>query len=203
MRKSRLSLCAVILVSSLTVFAQDSVDKQARHVPTNVPNKEEIEANQRMAESLRSPTFIKLRLVFLNPNTDETSDLAPPYKSGDPIAIRLILNHYFSGPIIFVDSVNQYRNLQLELRRDGDVVPYKKATQRSVERTETEPPNESSATLTFLPEKDYVLRRINLSDWYKTLLPGHYQLTVKRRFVWGGDWVQSELITFDVASNEP
>jgi hypothetical protein len=185
----------VILALSLTVFAQRSIDKQARHVPT----KDEIEANERMAESLRSPTFIRLRLLFLNPNTDETSDLAPPYKSGDPIAIRLILNHFFNGPITFTDYLNQYRNLQLELLRDGDVVPYKTEVQQSVERARIEPPNDGSATRRYVPEKDYVLQRINLSEWYQTLLPAHYQLTVKRRFVWDGEWVQSDSITFDVA----
>lgn len=197
MWKSCLNLWAVILASSLTVFAQESTDKQGRHVPT----KEEMEANERMVESLRNPTFIRLRLVFLNPNTDETSDLAPPYKSGDLIAIRLILNHSFNGPITFVEYLNKYRNVQLELLRDGDVVPYKDS-QETVERARTGPPNESSATKQFLPEKDYVLQRINLSDYYGTLLPGHYQLTVKRRFVWEGGWAQSDSITFDVGSNE-
>lgn len=199
MRKSCLNLCAVILASSLPIFAQGTIDKNGRHVPI----KEEREANERMAESLRSPTFVRLRLVFLNPNTDETTDLAPPYKSGDPITIRLILNHFFNGPITFVDYINQYRNLQLELLRDGDVAPYKKEVQRSVERGRTEPPNESSATMQFLPERDYILHRINLSEWYKTLLPGHYQLTVRRRFVWEGEWVQSDSITFDIAQTEP
>jgi len=198
MWKSCLNLCAVVLASSWTVFAQGNVDKQARHVPT----KEEIEANKRMYETLRTPTFIRLRLVFLNPNTDETSDLAPPYKSTDRIAIRLILNHFFNGPITFVKYANQHRNLQLELLRDGDVVPYSKEAQQSVDRALTEPPNESSATMQFDAEKDYVLQRINLSDWFKTLLPGHYQLTVRQRFVWDGGWVQSDSITFDVGLDE-
>jgi hypothetical protein len=198
MRKSYLNLCAVILASSLPVFAQGSVEKHGRHVPA----KEEIEANERMMENLRSPTFMRLQLVFLNPNTDETTNLAPPYKSGDPIAIRLILNHSFNGPITSLEFLNQYRNLKLELLRDGDIVPYKKEAQRSVEKALTEPPNESSAEMQFLPEKDYVLQRINLSDWYETLLPGHYQLTVRRRFIWEGEWVQSDSITFDIGPAE-
>ena len=150
----RIILLAVIISFAIPVFAQG--------------NREEIEANERMAVSLRNPTFIRLRLVFLNPNTDETTDLAPPYKSTDRVAIRIILNHFFNGPITIVQSVNQFRDLQLELLRDGDVVPYKKGAQQSVDRALTEPPNESSAAIQCLPEKDYTLRRINLSDWYKT-----------------------------------
>jgi hypothetical protein len=97
-----------------------------------------------------------------------------------------------------MESLNQYRDLQLELMRDGDVVPYKKEAQEQFNRALSEPPNGSAAPIHFLPEKDYTLRRIDLSDWYKTLLPGHYQLTVRRRFAWEGEWVQSDSITFDI-----
>jgi hypothetical protein len=196
----RIVLLAITFSVALQVHAQGTIDKHGRYIPTQ----EEIEANQRMAESLRSPTFIRLRLVFLNPNTDETSDLAPPYKSADRIAIRVILNHYFNGPITIVESRNQYRDLQLELLRDGDVVPYKKEAQQGSKRALTEPPNDGSKTIQLLPGRDYTLPlRINLSDWYKPLLPGHYQLTFKRRFVWGGEWVQSDSITFVVGPPEP
>jgi hypothetical protein len=164
----RILLWMVIISFPLSVFSQGTIDKHGRYIPTQ----EEIEANQRMAESLRSPTFIRLRLVFLDPNTDETSDLAPPYKSANRIAIRVILNHYFNGPITIVESRNQYRDLQLELLRDGDVVPYKKEAQQGVTRALTEPPNEGSKTTQLLPGRDYMLPlRINLSDWYKPLLP--------------------------------
>jgi len=195
----RIVLLAITISFALPVFAQGTIDKHGRYIPTQ----EEIEANKRMAEGLRSPTFIRLRLVFLNPNTDETSDLAPPYKSTDRVAVRVILNHYFNGPITVIESLNQYRDLQLELLRDGEVVPYKKEAQQRVDRTLTEPPNDSSAPIQFLPEKDYALQRINLSDWYKTLLPGHYQLTVRRRFVWEGEWVQSDSVTFDIGPDKP
>src|SRR5690349_13948695 len=98
--QSKMRMALLMIISfSLPVFAQGTIDKHGRYIPTQ----EEIEASKRMAESLRSPAFIRLRLVFLNPNTDETSDLAPPYKSTDRIAIRVILSHYFNGPITIVE----------------------------------------------------------------------------------------------------
>jgi hypothetical protein len=193
----RVLLLTLILSCPLSVFAQGTIDKDGRLITT----KEQIEANERMAESLRKPTFIRLRLAFLKPNTDETTDLAPPYKSGDPISIRMILNHFFNGPIIITDYLNSYTDRELELLRDGDVVPYTKEAQQGVKRARTEPPNDGSRTTQLLPERDYTLPMIYLSDWYETLLPGHYQLTVKRRFVWGGEWVTSDSITFDVGPN--
>jgi hypothetical protein len=124
--------------------------------------------------------------------------LPPSYEATDRIAIQVILSHYFNGPITIIESLNQYRDLQLELLRDGDVVLYKKEAQEQLDRALSEPFNDSSAPIQFLPEKNYA-QRINLSDWYQTLLPGHYQLTVKRRFVWGGEWVHSDSITFDIS----
>ncbi len=193
----RVLLFMLIVSVPLSVFAQDAIHQRGRYVPT----KEEVEANERLSEILRNPTFIRLRLVFLNPNTDETTDLAPPYKSGDPITVRVILNHYFNGPITIVDFLNPYTSLRLELLRDGDVVPYKMEARQSVKKALTEPPNDGSKTTQVLPETDYALpQRINLSDWYKSLGLGRYQLTVKRRFVWGGEWVRSDSITFEIGN---
>ena len=190
----RIVLVAVTLCFAVPAVAQDRVDKQGRYVATT----EEVELNARMAESLRSPTFIRLRLVFLNPNTDEKSDLAPPFKSTDRIAICVILNHYFHSPITILESLNQYSNVQIELLRNGDVVPLNKEARKRVDSALTDPPAGASAAIQLLPGKEYELQRINLSDWYKTLWPGQYQLTVKRRFVWDGEWVQSDAIIFEI-----
>jgi hypothetical protein len=195
----RTVLLAMTISFGLPVFAQGTIDKHGRYIPTQ----EEIETNKRIAESLRSPSFISLRIVFLNANTDETSNLAPPYKSTERVAIRVILNHYFNGPITIIEYLNQYADFQLELLRDGEVVPYKREAQKQVDLALSEPPNGSSAPVQFLPDKDYMLRRLDLSDWYKRLLPGHYQLTVKRRFVWGGEWVRSDSVIFDIAPDKP
>lgn len=194
----RIIFLAITFSFALPIFAQGTIDKHGRYIPTE----EEIEANKRMGEKLRHPTLVRLRLVFLNPNTGETSDLAPPYKSTDRIAIRVILNNYFDSPLTVIEYLDQYVDLQLELMRDGDVVPYKKEAQKQVDRALSELPNGSNAPAQLLPGKDYKSRPIDLSDWYETLLPGHYHLTVKRRFVWGGDWVQSDAITFDISSGE-
>jgi hypothetical protein len=39
---------------------------------------------------------------------------------------------------------------------------------------------------------------INLDQWYEPLQSGRYQLVVRKRFVWDGDWVQSNPVLFDV-----
>lgn len=47
----RIVLLAMTISFALPVFAQGTIDKHGRHIPIQ----EEIEANKRMAESLRSP----------------------------------------------------------------------------------------------------------------------------------------------------
>ena len=44
---------------------------------------------------------------------------------------------------------------------------------------------------------------VRLEDWYDRLGPGHYELTVRKRFVSDGDWVQSNSGTFDVQPRKP
>jgi len=39
---------------------------------------------------------------------------------------------------------------------------------------------------------------LQLRDWYEPLEPGHYQLSIKHRFEIGQDWIESEVLTFEV-----
>ncbi len=53
------------------------------------------------------------------------------------------------------------------------------------------------------PGSEYEWTRVSLEDWYEPLGPGHYQLTVRKRFAWDGDWVQSNPVIFDVQPRNP
>jgi len=50
---------------------------------------------------------------------------------------------------------------------------------------------------------EYSLYQISLKDWYGSLGSGRYQLTIRRRFVWDGDWVQSNLVIFEIQPRKP
>jgi hypothetical protein len=48
------------------------------------------------------------------------------------------------------------------------------------------------------PNVETVYSQLNLRDWYGTLQPGRYELTLKHRFWARGKWVESNTATFDV-----
>lgn len=52
--------------------------------------------------------------------------------------------------------------------------------------------------VSLVPNREYPWIRVRLSDWYGKLGIGHYQLTVRKRLVPNGDWVESNPVTFDV-----
>jgi hypothetical protein len=196
------AVLALIFAGVISVFGQHgTIDKFGRYNP----DPQEEETNKRNFELLLKPSFIKLRLVLLKPETDQQSNSAPayPYPYKTPIAVQLILTQYSSVPITLTEYANGFRDTQLELLRDGEKVTYAKKARQAIELVNSEPPSESSNFIEIIPERDYRFTRIDLSKWYGNLLPGHYYLTVRKRFAWGGDWVQSESLTFDIASAVP
>jgi hypothetical protein len=90
-----------------------------------------------------------------------------------------------------------------ELFRDGELLAYTKEAQAYADRTENEPANGSGAGANLLPGREYPYRQVRLENWYEPLGPGHYQITVRRRFIWAGDWLQSTPCTFDILPDKP
>ncbi len=94
-----------------------------------------------------------------------------------------------------------YYQYRPELSRDGDLVSYTKSAQEKVDQAEREivPRSGSVASITLAPGRESRGFLVNLEGWYESpLRPGHYQLIVRKRFAWNGDWVESNPVTFDV-----
>lgn len=192
-----LGLCASILLLTVSVCAQSKIEEHE----VQRPKEEELAANKRMTEALRHPALITLRLVSIPRDFSkegEPTDTPAPYRQGDWIDFQLMISHSFSEPLLIWQELDPYYNLRPELIKDGDLVPYKKETQENVDRKERELPNGSAAPSRLPPGREYEWQRVDLEDWYKPLGPGRYQLTVRRRFTWDGDWLQSSPVIFDV-----
>lgn len=189
-------LLGFALSCALLVSAQATINDRGQYVPTA----EELASSKRLYEALLNPNFIRLRLIFLDPNTDEQTAIPPVYTDRDRVVIALILVHSFNEPIRFSQSRDPFTDVQLELLRNGEKMPLTKRAQQKTERSETDPSRDSLVS-EFLPGKEYRLAPIDLRQWYGTLSPGQYQLTVRRRFVSGGAWLDSDPIIFNV--NEP
>src|SRR5882724_1130383 len=193
MRRKYLTVCAIILTAILSTSAQTPDQTPIRH-----PTEEELAANKRLQELLRHPTFNTLRLVSAPRDVprEAPTDTPAPYKVKDYIGFELFVTQNSSEKITIWSSVDPYDQCRPELTKDGEILPYNKRAQKEVESDR--PPSGSGAPITFEPGREYGPQRIGLDDWYETLTPGRYRLTVRKRFTWDGDWAVSNPVYFEV-----
>jgi hypothetical protein len=99
-------------------------------------------------------------------------------------------------------GLSLYYQYRPELYKDGDLVAFSKIITERVAGSERNPFSISSRPYTLVPNREYESTTLHLDDWYDRLGPGHYQVSVRKRFIWDGDWVQSNAVTFDVVPRE-
>lgn len=177
----------LLVVVSITVQSQVELQKS-----------QDPQSNQSQSAVLDDASRIRMSLEFFDPVKNDSTTTASQFLRGDKITIRLLFTHYYLDPQVISETGEQFRDTQIELLQDNVALPYLKSVQQSLARTEAELPTNSIAITTLLPDKEYKLAAINLSDWFGVLPPGHYQVTVKRRFSWAGKWIASEPLTFDI-----
>jgi len=186
-KKQFISSCVLILAATFSVLAQGTANQ---------------ESSNRLIELLRHPTFITLRLVCRSKAGDLT-DAPPPYKEKEFISCESFITQNSSEQITIWNELNLYYEYRVDLVRDGDAVSYIKEAKEGIEIAERRPPSGSSAPMVMKPGREYSLRSLNLKEWYGLLSPGRYQLTLRRRFVWDGDWVQSNPVIFEIEARKP
>jgi hypothetical protein len=201
MSKKCFDLCAAILGLALSVYAQGTIDEHGVYHPSE----EEIAAHKRLNELLGKPTFITLRLVSI-PHSfshEKPSHTPPPYTVGDWISFQVFITQSLSENIVIWNHVWPYYEFRPELYKDGDILPYSKEAQERVDRADQQPPSGSGGPSRLDPGRELEWATVKMEDWYEPLGPGHYQLTVRKRFAGDGDWVQSNPVTFDVQLRKP
>jgi hypothetical protein len=185
MTKRLVGLSGVLIASALTVLAQSTSPDQ----PTG----------ERLIELLRHPNFFTLRLSTPNySQREKPTDTPAPFSEGDSIDFQLFMTQNSSSSITVWTEADFYFAYRPELMRDGEILPYTKEAKAGVKTADTQPYNGSGAPHVMEPGREYVLYTIILACWYKPLQPGRYQLIVRKRFVWDGDWVGSNPVVFDV-----
>src|ERR1700738_1105470 len=201
MTKNFLCLITIGLALSISAFAQGTVDKNGVYHPTE----EELAANKRLWELLRHPTFITLRLTSNRRDVprEEPSDSPSPYNLGDWIFFQLSITQSLPENLGLSNQLSPYYEYRPELSRDGETLPYSKEVQEGVDRAEKEPHQGSSTYATLTQGREYVWATVRMEEWYEPLEVGHYQLTVRKRFVGDGDWIQSNPVVFDVQARKP
>jgi hypothetical protein len=160
-----------------------------------IGSEEHIAANKRMHDLMLNPTFSTLRLAVSNP--DKVPQSEGSYQQGDRIRFDLFLTHSLTEPIEVLEG-DPYGDLRPELFRDGEPFPYLKRVQEIAERRQKKPETIAEVPSRLMAGKEYLIGTVDANEWYGVLPQGHYQFSVSRRFVYGGKWIQSDSLTFEV-----
>lgn len=133
---------------------------------------------------------------------EDPSDLTKPYQEGDKIHFRLQMTNTSVLPIeVFL--TNPYFQNRPTLYSDGETVPYRKGLSETLAVKDKELPISHNGTVRLEAGESKVLGYIDLPDWYEPLKPGHYELSVKHRFEFGQQWIESaNSVTFEVVSKK-
>jgi len=174
--------------------------------PIVYPTEEQLARYKRLEELLKHPSFVTLRLVSMQrdaPN-EEPSTTPSPYTADQRIHFQLFITQNLTESFVVVGSTGAYPQYRPELVRDGDHVHYRTEVRERIAKVDTEPSYGSTWRRTLEPGREYINDAVSLEDWYDSpLKPGHYQLTVRKRFTPDGDWVESNPVTFDVVPRKP
>jgi hypothetical protein len=185
----------VLLIGPAWIVGQDKkeeTDDWLKAIIAQMP-----EEQRAQYEKLRKPDFAKLELVPRPLELNETPEkLNEHYKIGDKIYFRLLITNISIEKVVISDADPYYYN-RPQLFRDGDPVPYRKGITELLKSKDEEFVHRRIRTAALGPDQTLTVN-INLSDWYGPLEPGHYQLTVRRRFIWGGEWIESPSSSFEV-----
>jgi hypothetical protein len=195
------SLLGLVLAATISVLAQGTVDQNGVYRLTE----EEIARNKRLAELLRHPKDITLRLVTTGREVPKESpmDRPAPYNLKDHIGLQLFITQNSSEEISLGNLRWPYYEYRPELTRNGDLVSYSAAAQEKVQRAESEPPSGGVISYKLVPGREDRWAFVNLMDWYDPLVAGYYKLTIRKQFAWDGDWVVSNPVYFEVQPRPP
>lgn len=151
---------------------------------------------------------IKVTIATLGPT------LGPPsrmYRPGEKIPIAINLTNTSEAPVYSCLSGDLYQDLP-RLKRDGKLVPYtswQSYALQSAEKNKTCLNDDLPASTLLMPNTPTLVDSLIVTDdnvdptgalaWYDPLPPGHYELSLQRRFgCCDGPMVDSNTINFDV-----
>ena len=132
--------------------------------------------------------------------SDEAQDYVPTktFKVGGEMASAVSMTNR-SDQALNAFGLSRFLHNRLRLVKDGVPVRYLSdvpVKMKSVEASVGLVVSTHEVTLAPNAETNY--DQLNLRDWYGTLQPGHYELTLRHRFRRGGKQVESNTITFEV-----
>lgn len=187
--RAALFLGTALLAGNLCVLGQEVEEPIA--VGRQIRIRERLK--QRFPE-MYEPTFAKLELLRWLPEGQEK--VAAPFKSGSPIRFQLRTTNT-SQQELFLPAGDSYIHSRPQLFKGEELIPYCKEASEQVRAKDAYPRYRSTRYEPLKPGQA-LPESIDLAKWYEPLPPGHYRLTVRRRYIWGGEWVEAPPLLFQV-----
>lgn len=145
---------------------------------------------------LYHPVFAKVELARMLPElNDPPEKLRAPFRVNEDIGFRLLIRNISAETkSIILDGA--YRYDRPSLYKDGAMMLYRQDALDKIRASDN--PSSGYSRLEQLRPGEEFAETIKLRDWYKPLRPGRYELKMCRRFIWGGEWLETPPLAFDV-----
>lgn len=198
-KRGTLALGAILLLTSPCVLGQA---KKRQSLPPPVYSQLPEPARQPYAK-LFKPDFAKLDLPAASFEDDENHSkcIVEHFNSGSRISFRLIITNASEGMVVLHLPLDSHILNRPQLYRDGELVSYRESVKELLQAKDRRF-FDGRSNVFGLESKKTITETINLDDWYEPLQPGHYELSVWHRFIWGGEWLESPSATFEVVTKE-
>ncbi|HEX8149791.1 MAG TPA: hypothetical protein VF591_21605 [Pyrinomonadaceae bacterium] len=176
--------------------------RTATHEPTPPGQPDRAEKAARAHEKMEKYVDVKITPVVYRdvPFSGETSGYVPTqtFKVGGEVAVAVSMTNR-SDQALNAFNLSRFLHNRLRLVKDGVPVRYLSDVPVKMKAVEANAGIVvSTREVTLEPNVETSYDQFDLRDWYGTLQPGHYELTLRHRFRQGGKQVESNTVTFDV-----
>lgn len=192
------SQLVIVLMALLTTSAPPMTGQGARGQMTSTGEQASSTASyeERKRAFEQQLKSIKLSVAGCSEIPDSYTPVSDSFKEGSGICLRLVFTN-ISIETVYYSLSDVSRQSRPQLFKERDLVAYRGKSSKIAERGESSDVSIRSIPVSLDPSQSKSII-INLDDWYKPLVEGNYQFSVKWQFLSGGEWVETSPIEFRV-----
>lgn len=193
-----LILTTLILMSVMIIVGQEKKKISVNANGEFALSADMAETAQRRDKLLQRPDFIKLRIAPDNAAVDENKTTAATmFRADSEISFELWLTNTLTEPFV-VAVADVYAQVRPQLLKAGELIPYHEKAARLVQDRQRLLTRIHGRFIRLQPSTPQRMGAINLNNWYDSLEPGAYELTIKYNVQGGGQWIESAGVIFEI-----
>lgn len=201
--KERKMLVPIALVVLLTVLASAlAVLGQVNSGSAAGANNKEVssaDTQDKGQSKLKPKRDIRVTITPIR-YSEQVFDYAPTdrYKVGEPVRVQVEMTSLLPQSTEVIIGNHFYQN-RLRLLKDGQPVPYRSELPKKLKKADQGPAYFGSMRPYELkPSQTIRVGHVSLDEWYGSLEPGRYELTLQHRFLGKEQPAESNTVTFEV-----